>query len=419
MGGRRLRGAVAGLAPVASPERGIGYAVTAARWARRHASHERAEEHLMAALVLVDTLAADAPRRSELEMAVQDELSVLLISTSGYAHPGVARACARMRELDVDDPAGSIPALWRLAMLNLLGNELDTAVALAQELLLPPGNGVDDGRALAGHMILGPIHINRGDLAQARRHLDRAAELQVTDAVRHVEAFMAETPGVWIASMSAWCAVLAGDDDRADEDLRQAQARAAAAASQGNGYPSAYASWAASLVAIVGRDVDTARRRCEDGIANAMATGNGTMFVPFLSAQLGWAEAMAGDLESGVAQLQGGMGAIQAAEADAWQHVFHALLADAHLSNGHVVEALAHADEGLGRVGVGGSCWFAAELHRLRGEALLAAGRLDAATTAMRRAVDVAWAQGATALERRAAASLARCSTVTTTSEGR
>lgn len=83
------------------------------------------------------------------------------------------------------------------------------------------------------------------------------------------------------------------------------------------------------------------------------------------------------------------------------------------------VEALAHADEGLGHVGGGGSCWFAAELHRFRGEALVATGRLDAATTAMHRAVDVARAQGATALERRAVASLARCSTVTTTSEGR
>jgi adenylate cyclase len=219
--------------------------------------------------------------------------------------------------------------------------------------------------------------------------------------------------------MSAWCAALVGADDRADEELHRAQVCAAEAAATGNGYPQSYASWAASLVAIVGRDVATARRRCEDGIANAMASGNGMMFVPFLSAQLGWAEAVAGDLESGLAQLQAGTTAIQAAEADAWQHVFHALFADAHLSNGQIAEALAHADEGLGHVTAGRSCWFAAELHRLRGEALAAAGRLDAAATAINRAIDVARAQGARALEQRAAVSLARCATLATASEQR
>jgi predicted ATPase len=83
--------------------------------------------------------------------------------------------------------------------------------------------------------------------------------------------------------------------------------------------------------------------------------------------------------------------------------------ADACLAAGRIDAALSSVDHALSVVEATGERWLEAELHRLRGEAL---ARLDpadpAAKAEFRRAIDIAAAQGALALQRRAETSLAR-----------
>src|SRR4051794_10829945 len=87
---------------------------------------------------------------------------------------------------------------------------------------------------------------------------------------------------------------------------------------------------------------------------------------------------------------------------------FLGLLVEAHGRDGQAATGLDVATEALTRVEATGARWIAAELHRLRGELLLALREHDRAEACFRRALAVARAQGARMWELRAAASLAR-----------
>jgi predicted ATPase len=86
------------------------------------------------------------------------------------------------------------------------------------------------------------------------------------------------------------------------------------------------------------------------------------------------------------------------------------LLAETDLLAGRPDEALGALDDALARVARSGERFYEAELHRLVGTALLGHSppRRAEAEAALREAVAVAGRQGATLLERRAAADLRR-----------
>ena len=91
------------------------------------------------------------------------------------------------------------------------------------------------------------------------------------------------------------------------------------------------------------------------------------------------------------------------------QHFLLALQADAQLAIGKPEAALASAAAGLKAVEKMGGAPLEAELHRLRGEALLAgAGTVSEAETAIEKGIAVARRQNAKSWELRAATSLAR-----------
>jgi len=91
------------------------------------------------------------------------------------------------------------------------------------------------------------------------------------------------------------------------------------------------------------------------------------------------------------------------------QHILLALQADAQLAIGKPEAALASVVAGLKAVGKAGGAPLEAELHRLRGEALLAgAGTVSEAETAIEQGIAVARRQNAKSWELRGAMSLAR-----------
>jgi predicted ATPase len=120
----------------------------------------------------------------------------------------------------------------------------------------------------------------------------------------------------------------------------------------------------------------------------------------------GWALAESGEREKGLAQIGQGLDSYGLG---AHQHILLALQADAQLAISKPEAALASATAGLKVVEKMGGAPFEGELHRLRGEALLAgAGTVSEAETAMQQAIDVARRQNAKSWELRAAMSLAR-----------
>ena len=117
--------------PAASPDKGIEYAGRAATWAQAHLAWEQAEEQLRRALDLLAGM-PDDEGRSRRELEVLDQLSTLLIMTSGYATPGLDEIGARMHELcrRIDDTGLLAHALWRLGIFYLAACELETAATV-------------------------------------------------------------------------------------------------------------------------------------------------------------------------------------------------------------------------------------------------------------------------------------------------
>jgi len=120
--------------------------------------------------------------------------------------------------------------------------------------------------------------------------------------------------------------------------------------------------------------------------------------------------AAAGDVEGGLSEMRHGLAAWQATGAGVLIPTFLAFIAEAEIAHGDVSAALRSIDDALRRIDVYGERMFEAELHRLRGEALLAGRTPDPvrAETCFLRAIDVAREQRARSFELRAATSLAR-----------
>jgi predicted ATPase len=120
----------------------------------------------------------------------------------------------------------------------------------------------------------------------------------------------------------------------------------------------------------------------------------------------GWALSASGESEKGLAQIGQGLDSYGLGGN---QHILLALQADAQLASGKPEAALASVAAGLKAVEKMGGAPFEAELHRLRGEALLAgAGTVSEAETAMQQGIDVARRQNAKSWELRGATSVAR-----------
>jgi predicted ATPase len=127
---------------------------------------------------------------------------------------------------------------------------------------------------------------------------------------------------------------------------------------------------------------------------------------------LGWTSAMQGRENEGIAEIRQGLAAYHATGAAAWRHYWLALLAEAYGQGGRRAEGMTALTEALAAVRTIGDCFYEAEVHRLRGELLLAQKvehhQWRDAEACFHQALDIANRQEATSLELRAAMSLSR-----------
>jgi DNA-binding SARP family transcriptional activator/predicted ATPase len=121
-----------------------------------------------------------------------------------------------------------------------------------------------------------------------------------------------------------------------------------------------------------------------------------------------YAETLDGPEATALARLRGTIEAFEETGARLRLPYYLALLADAHLRRGDAGGGLDVVEEALSRSRETNERWWDAELHRLRGELLLAGGAGAAeAESALRRALEIARGQQARSLELRSARALA------------
>ena len=378
---------------------------------RRHAARE-AIAHLTVALELVHTL-PNTTERAQRELALQIALGPALIITQGYAAPAVAQAYARARALcqDMEQTVQLFPTLRGLWLFYLARAELHTVRELAEQLFRLAQGQPDPLPLVEAHNALGATFFCLGEWPAARRHLEQGIALATVQQHPSYVLRYGQDLGIRCLSYLSLTLWLLGYADRA---LQRSQEALSLAQERAHPFTLGSALYFAAKLHQFRRDIALTQERAE--AVSALATEHGfSQRLAVGTIQRGWALAVQGQGEAGLAHIRQGLEAHQDTGTDLGQPYRLALLAEAAGYAGQADEGLRVLAEALALVEHTGERQWEAELYRLKGVLLLShtAGvglppPTAEAEMCFQRAVDIARRQHAKALELRAATSLAR-----------
>jgi DNA-binding SARP family transcriptional activator/predicted ATPase len=391
--------------PVMGAEAALPSVLAAADHAMARLAYEQAEQQLRRALELLASMPPSA-ERTRRELGVRVRLGHLLSELNSPGSPEAAAAFARAAELAAeatDDPA-ALPALVGVHSGYTVRAEFDRAQALAARVLDGARHSQDPQALLAGHFLLGQTLAARGELVDAREHLQEV--LRLTGAMPEAARLPAIPMALGAAGILETVLLLLDMPEQATE-VADAVSRDIQHAS--HPYPKAGAMVAGVYAAVHRRDPQLLRARA--AAASALCERWGfQMLAVSATAPLGWAQAIEGDPAGGASLLRDALARWAATGSHASAPLLLGLLAEAEQLAGRPEEALHVLDDALAQIDRSGERYFEAEFHRLKGESLLAVSppQPAEAEAAFATSIAVARQQGAMLLEGRATASLGR-----------
>ncbi len=387
-------------------EPAIAYWQQAGEHARDRSANLEAISHVTTGIALLTTL-PETPARTQQAVTLHLALGGALQMAKGLAAPEVEQAYTQAYALcqQVGETPALVPVLSGLWRFYLVRPQLHTARELGDTLLRLAQRADAPALAVLAHFALGVTWFYLGGLPAARQHLEEAIA-RSTPELRRAPAFrLFLDPGVGCRLYAAWTLWLLGYPAQALARVHEALTLAHALA-----HPHSLA-WARVLAAIVlqyRRDVPAVHEHAEAAVA--LATDHGFPLWAATGTLLrGWALALQGQREAGLAQLRQGIAAHRATGAALVVPYYCTVLADVAARLGHPADGLQALAEAHTLVEQQEERYWEAEIARLRGVLLLRQpGTPPAEAEAwLQRALDVARRQEAKALELRAAMSLA------------
>jgi class 3 adenylate cyclase/predicted ATPase len=378
-----------------------------------HASaNPEAVAHLTTGLDLLAGLPAGAARAGQ-ELEFRLTLGPAYMAIRGYAAPEVEACYQRARELcrELGDTPQLVPVLHGLWTYHIVRAQHASAFAIGEQVLELGTVTNDDGLLLQGNMELGWSHFFLGELEQAREHLERV--LALYDHERHsVHAFTyGDNPATSARSNLAQVLWLLG---HVDQSLRHSEENLAILRSRiDHPYSVAFGLDLAAVVRQYRTDAPATRALIDEALS--LSEAQGLAFIGAMASMLeGWVLAQEGDVAEGIAHMRHGLDAQLATGAELARPYWLCLIAEASLQTGAPREVLPLLDEAEAAVEQTHERYWEAEIHRLRGQLLLAASEpvasavVRSAEESYRRALEVARRQGARSLELRTVVSLSR-----------
>ena len=381
--------------------------------AGQHALHASANPEAIAHLTTGIDLLADlpvGPERAGTELQFRLALGPAYMAIRGYAAPEVEACYQRARELcrELGDTPQLVPVLHGLWSYHIVRAQHTSAFALGEQVLQLGAATNDDGLLMQGNLEVGWSHFFLGELEQAREYLERV--LVLYDHERHSShAFIyGDNPATSARGALASALWLLGYPDQA---LRCSEENLAIIHSLvQHPYSVAFSLNLAAFLRQYLGDPPATRALAEETVA--LSEAHGLAFIGAMASTfVGWARAQEGELDEGIAQMRRGLAAQLATGAELARPYWLWLLAEVCQRTGATREGLALLDDADTTVEHTQDHYWEAEIHRLRGQLLLATAESAAAASAeacYRRALEVARRQGARSLELRAAVSLSR-----------
>jgi predicted ATPase/DNA-binding winged helix-turn-helix (wHTH) protein len=374
--------------------------------AQRHAHHEVVA--LATKGVELLGILPESPARLQQELDLQVALGPALLATKGYADPDVGRAYARARELcqQIGDTQQLFPVLRGLLVYYQARGQLQTAVQLGEQLLCLAQSQPEPALLMLAHHMLGQVFFFRGRPVLAHTHHTQALALYNPQAHRVLALRYGVDLGAGSHDYLARELWLLGYPDQA---LQHSQAALTLAQEVSHPYSLAFALTFSALLHQFCREASAAYEQA--AAATTLATEQGfALWATYGTVLHGWARAMQGQSEAGIAEIRQGLAAALATGAKVMQPYFLGLLAEAYGEGGHPEAGLPLLAEAMAVMDTTEVRFYGAEISRLKGTLLLkqAIPEVSQAEACFQQALTIARRQQAKSWELRAAMSLSR-----------
>ena len=388
-------------------EKGVGYWLSAGLRSQARSANVEAIGHLQKGLEMLGTL-EECPARDTRELGFLNPLGTAVIAARGYGAPEVGPIFARARELcrRSGEPTSLFAIMWGTWVWQLVRGELRLCRKLADEALALAEQVNEPGMLMEALFPPAVTLVFRGDFAAAHAHSARAlAEYDDRERTLFWAGITGEDSGV---AHRCYLAVALWHLGQVDEALQRSAEAVALARQIGQPFTLAFALEHRAWLFNQARLASEARAAAEEEIAIATEQG----FAYWLaSATLFRADSMIlqGQHREGLPLILKGIEDLRATGAGLDLTLHFGFLADAYTQAGRFAEAAKVLDEGLATAERTDERFYEAELHRLRGELLLAESPGNPeAESAFSKALEIARIQGSKGWELRATTSLAR-----------
>jgi tetratricopeptide (TPR) repeat protein len=380
-------------------EKTIEYLDRAGQQAIKRGALKEAELYLQQAIAVLSTT-PETPERTNREFNLEHALWQALAYTSGFGTDETVLAARRMRELGekIGNPEQLINALRAASASAFFQGEMIAAQQIAEQMMeIAQRSGSRYGLTIA-HLSQGQSFMLRGELTQAKQHLEAALEsYNETDWSGYVAQ-----PQILALSWVGWVLWHLGSADQGRAKIREAISLSERLKSP------------ASIVATLAIANTVYMDLREPGNAREVAERLFTLaseqqlpnYVAAGSVYRGWEMAEQGRTDEGIALIRAGLDSYLplGSKANLPQHFI--ALSEAQARAGQLEEALATIEQAFSAVGesrvyLPGVLWWRGELHLKRGDETKAVGDF-------REAIAVARRIGSKAYELRATTSLAR-----------
>jgi DNA-binding winged helix-turn-helix (wHTH) protein/predicted ATPase len=373
----------------------------------QRSAHQEALRHLTRSLELLAAL-PETPERAQQELDLLIALGPVLIATKSQAAPEVEQTYARALALcqQVGEPPQLFPALQGLCEYYRNRGALPTARALGEQLSRLAQRAAEPMLRLEAHVALGTTLFHLGDYTTAWTHLKQGIAVAEPTAQRTLALRQGVAPGVRglaLAANTLWCL---GAPTQA---VRRSQEALALAEALTHPYSLALAQHFAAFLHHRRRDVPAVQAQAEALLT--LATGQGfPLYVGYGTCYRGWALAMQGQGEAGLAQMRQGLATLLATGLELSRPLWLGLLAEVTGHVGQVDEGLRLLAEALVAFEASERGDMRAEACRLQGELRLRQVFPDVAQAeaCFQQALTLARRQQAKSWELRAAMSLSR-----------
>jgi class 3 adenylate cyclase/tetratricopeptide (TPR) repeat protein len=375
------------------------------RAAAQYALHEAIDQYTRA-LELVRSLPG-SPERARQEIEISFALGPVIQNASGFADPRVGELYGRVAELShwLESDGERFTFLAYGYAINMVRADYEAARTIATQLVQVASRQGSTARKLLANTTLATTLFQLGEIEQAMPLLDQAIELY--DPARHERLIntAAIDPGALSIGYRAWGEWHLGKADRARRTIAELLALV-----EEHPHPFRTATahvWVAGLAQRM-REPDDVLRYTQSALDLA-AEHDYEELERYSLCLRGWALAVSGDPEEGVATIRRGLALVPHGGSRAHGSWHLAMLADAELRAGKTADALEAVQRARAFVEETGERFVEPEIWRIEAEILSTSGAAEEEVeAALASAVDRARKQRSLPFELRAVGALYR-----------